>query len=307
MNWQILITDFLGGFAPKWYGNAYPAYGNKNQAGNMLNTDLTDPNVLQPGPGLASLINGTQAAAVTTLMRSVFDSAVTSGITYGVGGNKLYQISPTTVTSSGTWPHTISSAGAEDGEGICYFQGNLYYLYNETGSIGDIGKYDLAVTFTDTWGSTVPTGKANLVGGVPHQAIIGTTSMWFTNGRYVGQLNGTSGNLVPQALDLGAGWVTQSIVWTSSKLWITANNPGVTGTNKNTASIFLWNGTDPSWEAEIRLTGAAGALHVKNGTVFVFYQDVSNVGGFKLAYINGTVVTDLANLLRKLAQVLSSY
>lgn len=296
MNWQILITDFLGGFAPSWYKEAYPSYGNKNQAGNMLNCDLTDPGGMKQGPGLANLTNGTQAAAVTTLINSVLDYAVTNDTTYGVGGSKLYQITSLAVTNAGDWPHTIDKAAVtgETGEDVAYYDGALYYSYNHSGNAGDIGKYDLSSTFDDDWGSTTPSGAAALQGGVPHQMITaGNDVLYIANGRYVANYDGTT--FADQALDLPTNTVISSLAWVSDKLWIAANRPGLTGTNKNNASIYIWDGTSVSWETEIRIMGEVGGLHVKNGTLFLFYRDISNTGGYKLAYLNGTNVVDMAN------------
>lgn len=297
MNWQIQITDHLGGFAPKYYAEGYPSYGNKNQAGAMLNADLTDPGGVKQGPGLANLTNGTQAGAVTTLIRSILNFAVTADTTYGTGGNLLHKITSAAVTNSGIWPHTINKAAvtSEDGEDVGFYQGNLYYTYNHSGPAGDIGKYDLSSTFDDDWGSTVPSGAAALQGGVPHQIEIGgNDTMYITNGRYIASYDGTT--LVPQALDFPIGTVIQSCKWMADKLWISANRPSLAQGNKQTASIYIWDGVSTSWETEIRLMGAVGALHSKNGTMFAFYQDISNpVGGFKLCYLNGTSVVDMAN------------
>lgn len=262
----------------------------------MLNCDLTNPGGIQQGPGLANLINGTEAGVVSTLMRSVLDLAVTTDTTYGIGGAKLYKLSSTTVTSSGTWPHTIDKAAvtSEDGEDVAYFQSNLYYSYNHSGTAGDIGKFDLTSTFDDDWGSTVPSGAAALQGAVPHQMIVGgNDTLYIANGRYIASYDGTT--FQDKALDFPVNTVVQSIAWMSDKLWISANRPNVSGSNKNTASIYIWDGVSTSWETEIRLMGAVGALHVKNGTIYAFYQDVTNPGGFKLAYLNGTAVVDIAN------------
>jgi hypothetical protein len=295
MNYQILITDFLGGFAPKFYAEGYPSYGNKNHAGAMLNCDLTNASGFQQGPGLSTLTAGTQAGAVTTLLRSILDQAVTSDTTYGIGGAKLQQITSDEVINTGIWPHTIDKATVtgEDGEDVAYYQGVLYYTYNHSGTKGDIGKYDLATTFDDDWGSTVPTGKAELEGGVPHQMVVGGTVLWIANGKYIASWDGTTFN--PQALDLPANTVVKSITWMADKLWITANRPDTGGTNKNNASVFIWDGTTDDFETEIKVMGSVGGLHVKNGILYFFYQDVTNLGGFKLAYLNGTTVVDLAN------------
>lgn len=298
MKWSIAINDFLGGFAPSWYNaGTYPSYGNKNHAADMTNIDITAPGFLTQGPGLANLTDGTQAGAVTTLINSILDEAVAADVTYAIGGARLQKISSTAVTNAGgVFPHTIDKAAVtdEDGEDVVAYQGNLYYSYNHSGTAGDIGKYDLNVTFDDDWGSTVPSGFAALQGGVPHQMIVGGNDvMYFANGRYVGSYDGTT--LLPLALDLPVGTVVQSLAWNTDRLWIVANRPSLTGSNKNTASIYLWDGTTNSWEAEIRLMGTAGGCHVKNGVLFLFYQDISSTGGYKLAYVSGGSVTDLAN------------
>lgn len=299
--WSIQCSDFLGGFAPSWYNaGSYPSYGNKNHAGAMTNIDLTQPGFMTQGPGLATLTTGTEAAAVTTLMNSVLDEAVSADVTFGIGGNKLYKISSTAVSIAS--PFNVSGGGYvinkaavtdEDGEDVVAYQGNLYYSYNHSGSAGDIGKYDLASTFDDDWGSTVPSGFAALQAG-PHQMVVGGNDvLYIANGRYVGSYDGTT--FLPLALDLPTGTIVQSLAWNSDRLWVVANRPNLTGSNKNTASVYIWDGTTNSWEAEIKLMGTVGGCHVKNGVIFLFYQDITSTGGYKLAYVNGSSITDIAN------------
>ncbi len=293
--WQIIIDNLLGGFAPKYYAEGYPSFGNKNQAGAMLNCDITNAGGIQQGPGLSTLTNGTQAAAVTTLINSIIDYAVTSDVTYGTGGNKLYKITSTAVTNAGIWPHTIDKAAvtAELSEDVVYYQSNIYYSYNHSGSAGDIGKYDLNVTFTDAWGSVVPSGAGALTNN-PHPMIVGgNDTMYFGNGRYVGSYDGTT--FTNNALDLPTNTVIKSIAWVNDKLNITANRPGVIGTNKNNSSIYIWDAISTSWETEVKIMGEIGGCHVKNGIFYFFYRDISNIGGYKLAYLNGATVVDLCN------------
>jgi hypothetical protein len=285
-----------GGFAPRYYSETYPSYGNKNQAGAMLNIDMTNAGVITQGPGLSTLTAGTEAGAITTLVKGATDFAVTADVAYGVGGAKLQKFSSTAVTNAGAWPHTIDKAAvtAEDGEDVEVFQGALYYTYNHSGTVGDIGKFDLNATFDDDWGSTVPSGFGALVGGVPHPLKAGgNDTMAFGNGRYVGLFDGTT--YQTQALDLPSNFIVVSIKWNNDRWWITANYQNLTGTNKNKASIFVWDGTTNSWELEIKLDGTAGGSHVKSGVLFQFYQDVSSSGGYKLAYVSGSNVTDVAN------------
>lgn len=297
-NYGIEILNISnGGFAPAWYKETYPSYGNKNQAGTMTNCDLTNPGYICQGPGLAALTDGTQAAAVTTLIKGIEDAAVTDGYTYGTGGAKLYQFTNTAVTNAGIWPHTIDkeTVTGELGEDVCYYQGALYYSYNHSGAAGDIGKYDMTSTFDDDWGSTVPTGKAAL-SSTPHQIIAGGNDlMYIANGAYVTSYDGDASEFQPQALDLPTGTVVQSIAWNNGKLWISAIKPNLTGSNKVTGSLYLWDGTSDSWEYEIPMIGAIGGLYTKNGVLFVFYQDITSTGGYKLGYYSDGTIVDLAN------------
>ena len=249
MKWSIEIQNpSLGGLAPAFYKETYPSYGNKNQAAVMTNIDCTNPGYIQQGPGLANLTNGTQAAAVTTLIKGATDLAVSSAAAYGIGGAKLYKFSSTTVTSDATWPHAIDKAAVtgEDGEDVAYYKGALYYSYNHSGSAGDIGKFDLSATFDDDWGSTTPTGFAALTNNPHPFAVGGNDVLYFGNGLYVGSYDGTT--FEDQALDLPTNTVIQDIVWVNDRLWIAANRPDTSGTNKNTSSLYVWDGTTTSWE-----------------------------------------------------------
>lgn len=302
-NFQIQLDNISqGGLCPRFYENDYPTYGNKNQAGKMLNCDCTNANYITQGAGLSTLTDGTQATAVTTLIKGMTDYAVASDVAYGIGGNKLYKFSSTAVSTAS--PFNVSGGGyvidkgtvtSEDGEDVSLFQNNLYYTYNHSGTAGDVGKYDLASTFDVDWGSTVPTGAAALQGGVPHQISnsVNEAVMYISNGKYVASYDGTNFN--DQALDFATGMVISSIKWVNNRLWIAVNKTSLSGSNKNRASLFVWDGTTDQPETEIVLSGTVGGLYVKNSILYVFYQDVTNTGGYKLAYVNGSQIVDLCN------------
>jgi len=299
--WSIKIDNLsLGGFIPAYWKNSYPTYGNKNMASDMQNVDMTDPSGITQGPGLANLTNGTQAAAVTTLIKSILDKAVTADITYAVGGAKLYQLSSTAVTNAGIWPHTIDKAvvTGEDGEDVAHFGGSLYYSYNYTSVVaGDIGKYDLSTTFDDDWGSTIPaTGATALVGGVPHQFAQTAEFLYTTNGIYITEYDLTNNVMVEQALDLPTGAEAQSHVIADDRLYIATNLIDLTGSNKCEGVIYKWDRNSTSWDPDsIYGLGRLGALYNKDGVVFVFHQDVSSTGGYHLGYISGNQVKNVAS------------
>jgi len=215
-------------------------------------------------------------------------------VSFAIGGTKLYKISSTAVATASPWNssgggHTITHDGSEDGEDVCYYQSKLYYFYNQTGSVGDIGVYDMSSTFDDDWGSTVPTGKAALQ-SAPHQAIVGgDDQMYFTNGRYIGKYKGSTTTLDPIALDFWTDSVCASLVWNENKIKVAVNRPNIAGANLNQSGIYTWNGSSSSWEGDpTEVNGKIGALYVKNGVIYVWWQDSGTIGEFNFGYISGT-------------------
>jgi len=291
--WTISINEF-NGFCPAWFKNSYPFFGDKDHASDMKNIDLTDPNVMTQGPAPEALTNGTEAGSVvTTVVRSFLRHATSADVSFAIGGAKLYQISSTAVTNAGVFPHTITHDGSEVGEDVCYHKTKLYYFYNQTGAVGDIGQYDMATGFNDAWGSTTPVGMGALQ-SAPHQAINGgDDEVYFTNGRYMGAIR-TSGILETQALDFWTDAETASVTWNQNLVVIAVNRPNVTGVNLTQSGIYSWNGVAGSWEGDpIEVNGRIGALYTKNGVTFVWWQDAGTTNEFNLGYVVGTQIKGL--------------
>jgi len=290
--WSITINSFSG-FAPAWFRNSYPFTGNKNMASDMNNIDLIDPNVLTQGPKPTDLTNGTEAGAVTTTVRSFLKMVTAADTSFAIGGARLYKFTSTTVqddTSDTPFPHLIDkgTVTAEDGEDVCYYKTNLYYFYNHSGSAGDIGKYNMNVTFDDDWASGTATGDpGTLVGGVPHQAVIAGDVMYFTNGRYIGSVAGAV--IDRSALDFYEDTVCSSITFNENKIKVAVNRPNIAGANLNQSGIYTWNRVATSWEGDpVETNGKIGALYTKNGVVYVWWQDSGTLNEFNFGYISGT-------------------
>lgn len=286
--WTINIESF-GGFVPAWFDNSYPFIGNKNQASDMQNIDIIDPNVLTQGPGTSDLTNGTQAGAVTNLISSILKTVTSSNVSFAVGGARIYQINATTVTSNATYPMTIDKAAVtgEVADDLLHYKSNLYVFYNHSGSAGDIAQVLLATDVLDPdWGSTIPTGAGTLQ-NAPHYAINGGDDIaYFTNARFVGTINGTT--LTLQGIDFWENSQTVSVTWNENRVIIAVNRPNVSGSNFNESAIYRWDGTSPSWEGDpIEVSGEIGALYTKNGVTYVWWKDATDSGGYNLGYING--------------------
>ncbi len=299
MNWAIEIPNGIGGFAPSHWENSYPSYGNKNMAGDMQNVEVFNPNYIRQGPGLTALTNGTQAGVVNALIKRMIDYAVISGYTFAIGGARIHRISVNDTVHNGiTWPHTIAHTGyvGISGEDITYYRGSLYYPFIHNTN-GDIGKCDtLGASFDDDWGTHEPTGKGSLSQTDAHPTCAaGNDILYIGNGSYVSAYDGVTNILTLQALDLPSNAKIVDLVWAQNRLWVATNTPNVSGTSRSCGSIYVWNGNDTSWDDEIRLNGKIGSLYVKGGVVFVFYKDISFSGGYKLGYVSGSSIVDLAH------------
>jgi hypothetical protein len=265
---------------------------------------MTDPSLITQGPGLVSLTAGTQAGAVTTLIKGMTRTAMDGTNIYGIGGNKLYQITSAAVSNAGIWPHTIDkgTVTAEDGEDVCYYEGEWYYSYNHSGSIGDIGKWDGNTTFVDDYMSTLPIGATGLVGDVPHQLLVaGDNRLYCTNGRYMAMYdkNAVGGAaFTSHAFDMPVGEVAVSAVFENNRMYIASNKPN-SASVLGEGSVYVWDMFSESWEYQVRVPGRIGALRSKNGMVYVWYQDKSSAG-LRLAYMDNDRVRDLSYFIGSL-------
>jgi len=299
-----ITVQVCRGFADQYYNETYASHGNKDQAGAMLNVDLTDVNKMTQGKGLANLTAGTQAGAVTTLIRSILRTAQASDLTFGVGGNKFYELTSTAVNikaSAPVLPHTIDKAAVtgEDGEDLVYYQGEIYYSYNHSAAAGDMGKYDLTrdadADFNDDFGSTVPATGAAALANAPHQMLVGGDDILYcANGANMCSYDGTTDTYNTAALDTPTDGIIESIAWGSNRLYLAVNRPNLTGDNRVQSAIYLWNTIAGSWEYEIKIEEEISAVYTLNGVVYVWTRDVSNTGGYKLGYINGLNIIPLA-------------
>jgi hypothetical protein len=287
--WTISIPDpnspalsIWNGLLPAYYENSYPYFGNKNQFQAMTNIDILDPNVLTQGPAPAALTNGTQAAAVTTLIKGM--TAYSSTYAYGVGGNKLYKFSATAVTSDATWPHTIDISADEQGDTVLYYQkaSELLYFYND-GSFGYIGKYATG-SFNDYWNEDALQNNV-------HPAIVGgDDNVYFGNGRYVGKYDGTT--LTVDKLDTWSDGVVRALTWNNELLAFSLSR-----NNRGSCAIYFSDGIQDDFIGDpVEVNGIAYALWTKNGTTYVWWQEAGDTNRYIFGYISSGVLRPIKKM-----------
>jgi len=287
--WRIEI-DRHRGYAPRYYENSYPVYGNKFHAAEMKDIDILDPNTMKPGPYITDLTAGNESGAVDESIKSILKTAVTSGVSYAIGGALLHKISNTAVTNAGIWPKTIAGTGAITGEDVIHYKGKLLYTFNDAGAAGEMGTYDLSSTFDDTYWSSTLSGTALL--NAPHQMINGGDDIvYIANGRYIALLDGTTEN--DKGLDFWEDSEVATLTWNYNRVLAGVNRPNITGANINQSAIYRWNGYDGQWEGDpVEVNGEIGALLTKNGITYVWYKGYLN-GSLRLVFgmmVGGEIV-----------------
>jgi len=275
--WVITIEDFLGGLCPSFWTTDYPSYGRKNMAGKAQAIDLTDPSGICQGMGKTLLTNGTSFAIPIRFLDKTVEAGELSK-TYGIGGDKLFQIThnystgETTIVSNDTFPRTISGASGED---VCLYQNKLYYSYN-TSSSGRLGVYDLGTNFNDTF-------QTNLEAGVCHRMIRGGNDfLYIANGNLVASYDGDNDIFTRDDLDLPNNHEIVDLIWLDNWLYILTNYPrGATRRDqKISSSIFVWDTNSPSWTEEWHFEEKLTAFYFLNGILYVFgeHSDRSFIG-----------------------------
>src|SRR3990167_7878884 len=253
----------------------------------MQNVDVLNGKLTQ-GPALSDLTNGTQAGNVTELISFILDKATSADVGWAIGSSKLFKISSTAV-AAGT-----AITGCTDGESLVALKGNLYGFYNKA-SGGDIFKMPLSTEIIDPdWGSTVPSGKAELEDAT-HPSASKEDIMVFGNGQFAGNYFVESNTIDTEKLDFGEGNEVADVAYDSGYWWLAVNS-NVTGSNRSEAQILLWDGsTIPSTLSDEAAVGKQriGFIYVIDAVKYVAYQDQSS-SGFKIGFIQGKSIKPLA-------------
>lgn len=275
------LKNFEAGFSPLAHLDSLTERGVEGSASVMTDAYILD-GLLTQGPGLVNLTNG----ATPELINFILDTPTADDVTYGIGPTKLFKISSTTVSTTSPFPHTITACA--DGESVAYLKGVIYYFYN-TATAGGIGTYDGATNFTDDWDTSLEIA--------PHPVATKEDLMLFGNGRYVGVFIDTGAVLDVDKLDFGDNHEVADIIF-HGNYWYIAVNGGITGTNRSTGQIYLYDGaaTKSILADEVGIgIQKIGFLYVLDGTIFVAYQDLSSTGGYHIGYILGRTIKRLAS------------
>jgi len=281
--WTLNLNSPFGGYSPAYWTNSYSSIGNSNQANAMVSIDLTDPNVLKQGTGLAVIDTGTNPVGT---IKGIMHNVASANKTYGISATKIYDITATTLTEKSP------DEAITGGEDICLYGDKLKFSHDN-----DIGSADNPwANSNQNWWTTTLSGSALQSGEVHQLLVAGTTGlMTVLDGSWVGSWDGTAdGGTTQKAFDTQDSDIhLVSQVYNQNRFWFAGNKPNVAG--RNEASIFVWDGNSDSWDSKINIDGKVGALFVKNGITFVIYTKNLSDTVCTLGYVDGTRITDALN------------
>ncbi len=280
--WKIELNNLgSGGFAPAYFANSYSSVGNSNQANAMVSIDMTDPNLIKQGPGLANL-DGSHNPTGT--IKGIMHNVASADKVYAISATKIYDITPTTLTEKS--PDTAITGG----EDITLMGSKLYFSHDTDIGIADNGWTNV----NQDWWTTVAGGSA-LTSGKVHQLLVAGTIGVLTclNGSVVASYDSVNG-AVDVAFDTKDSDIELiSQVWNLNRFWFAGNKPNASG--RNEGSIFIWDGNSTSWENRVTIDGKIGTLFVKNGITFVIYIKNLSDTVCTLGYVDGSRIVDLVN------------
>lgn len=257
---KTIISDFSGGLSDL----------DKNIPNNQFAVgDGLDIHTL-PGyilPSLASATVTYSGASPQIIDYSILDTALdlVNNKAYHITDVKLFQETSigggafnSNFDGSSHYYKAIGSASlAAYGEsGVVMYKKNdvpfLFYIYGTSGG-GDIGSFNLASTFADTYFSSVATGGAALQ-KARHPYLEWNSYLWIGNGRYLAKLDGTTvgganGTAYPTQLDLGQGWEITGLFPTNNYIGVVARKAPTTdsGNQYTYNRVFFYDGTSTNY------------------------------------------------------------
>lgn len=198
------------------------------------------PGVLAPGTDSLVQARFEITGAVPNFLATVMGGLDPSNFFYAMSSTKLYRVGTGgTILNSGVWPHTLSGGTSNNIGGhsvVTYVVNGTTYTFAFTDD--DIIRYDY-ISIVDPWCSSSG-GPANFakLNAFIHRAVEFNSVLYFTNGNYVGYLDGTvgsTGTLNTTKLQLPYGFTAYDIQIVSGVLEVYTSGMGK-------SAVITWDG-----------------------------------------------------------------
>jgi hypothetical protein len=229
-----------------------------------------NPGFITPGPNGVTLTNNNLLDVAPSSIDG-FNGALLPNA-YAMTSGKLFKLdlSGGSIINTGSFPYTFVPANSAGSSGnsilLTAINGNVRTLIFKDADID----FTDGTTITSNWGSTVCAGGVALQASVIHRAVEFSSYIFFTNGKYVSRIDGTTatggtnGTMIEQKLVLPPGYLARDIKVIRGQLEIYVDNGAK-------AYILVWDGVSSVASEIIDLEDqkVLGA-NVVNGIPYVF-------------------------------------
>lgn len=321
----IQLGKLIGGFAKDYHttNNSVEAPSNKYSKSNGMSVLRNGFKGYMSPAEITDNGFGTGATLTSLPRASVTDIGLTVPKTYGVTGG-LSGTAPQLYEEESSALQAVSSISAHGGHnfttlpnfGIQFWgEDFIIYSHNVSSAItrsgfyswndntdGDIGKLVLSTSTgvigsqDDDWMSTVAaqSGGTALTTNVPHKMVEGSDLvLYITNGQYLAAYDGNTGangTINYTALNLGAGWMANSVRRYGNYVAVSCVKANLYQTAFNYISenkVVLWDGfsPDPNFVYQIN-DGVLTSIASIEGNLYAFSKGKNNTT--KIWVLNGS-------------------
>jgi len=260
-------SDFLSGLSPQYVTSLGATPDTFTGKLNLASAFHPYRSLGYAAPGFQAT-DLTNVSAVTGILRNVCTGAESStAYAYAIGDNELLHridISNKTVSNAGSWPHSITGAGAETGNDCIMYNTNIgstrtacvFYSWNDSGGAWNVGIFNTsASTFDDDWMTTIPASPLTASGNnKPHPMVIGADDvLYIADGNVLHGMdggNGANGTFETTLLTLPSGYIITTMAKTPDYLAVFAyyapggNSVSPSVVTSGPAICVLWNYLD---------------------------------------------------------------
>lgn len=296
--WKLEIKAPFGGYCLDWYKDTNNIYGSSNEANDMKTIDMSALSYIRQGYTQKTLENNSQLDTFfhgNTTGECIVSSSNEILYLYDIDADyeKFYPFGGMPLSLGSTSVHRTNVPQFNTARIGSYW----YTFYTKSSGNGDIarsGGFDKIPSIDVDWGSTVPTGKAELQ---PHYDNIYCISRYksgiaFGNSNYLGKLSDTL-TLTPQYIYYGFSEYVFDIETLNNYLYVaTCNNGNKNNITKTTIHIYNANLESDTELDSFVLNGRISAMIVFNNRLYAFYR-YSNSTDNWVGVLNGNQFQDI--------------
>ncbi len=296
--WKIEIKAPFGGYCFDWYKDSNNIYGASNEANDMLNIDNSCMSFIRQGYSQQSLGNVSQ-------LDTFFHGNTSRGWVVSTSNELLllkdFDTTSESFDSKSGLPLSLGTTSVYRANTPKFdtinIDSNYFTFYTKSSGNGDIARssgYDGTPGIDVDWGSTIPTGKAELKPTYDNNYCLSRYlgGVVFGNGNYLGKLS-DSLVLTPEYIYYGNEEVVFDIESLNGYIYVlTCNDEIRDRITKSTIRLYKKELDEDTELDSFTLNGRISAMIVYNNRLYAFYKYTNSSDNW-IGVLNGNIFQDI--------------